>query len=397
MALKIRCMQSKEKVATPIIGRGEEMRALRGLISTVANSQATVLISGESGTGKELIARALHDESDRAGSRFVPVNCAAIPRELVEAELFGHRKGAFTGAVSDRVGRFELAHGGTLFLDEIGDLPLDIQVKLLRVLQERAVDPVGSMKSVEVDVRVVAASHKDLEAEVKAGRFREDLYYRLNVLPLHSPPLRRRVDDIPELAQFHAQRLAPKGRNAIRFSPDMLLALKSYHWPGNVRELINLVDRFTALFPGQEIGLRTVPAAMLPKGLAALRDELSPFPEVPEEARDSLPETLDADPSEDDNAVQDIIMLAQGMDELPSEGIQLKQRMAEMDAEQNAKKNSWQSFQSKSGGKKRTGFMTKKVGTKKDSMFRVPDGGRVGVTGSGQAVTDYTQRKRYDQ
>ena len=341
MALKIRCMQSKEKVATPIIGRGEEMRALRGLISTVANSQATVLISGESGTGKELIAHALHDESDRAGSRFVPVNCAAIPRELVEAELFGHRKGAFTGAVSDRVGRFELAHGGTLFLDEIGDLPLDIQVKLLRVLQERAVDPVGSMKSVEVDVRVVAASHKDLEAEVKAGRFREDLYYRLNVLPLHSPPLRRRVDDIPELAQFHAQRLAPKGRNAIRFSPDMLLALKSYHWPGNVRELINLVDRFTALFPGQEIGLRTVPAAMLPKGLAALRDELfgkiaasnvlTLFPEVPEEARDSLPETLDADPSEDDNAVQDIIMLAQGMDELPSEGIQLKQRMAEIE------------------------------------------------------------------
>jgi len=334
-------MQSKEKVATPIIGRGEEMRALRGLISTVANSQATVLISGESGTGKELIARALHDESDRAGSRFVPVNCAAIPRELVEAELFGHRKGAFTGAVSDRVGRFELAHGGTLFLDEIGDLPLDIQVKLLRVLQERAVDPVGSMKSVEVDVRVVAASHKDLEAEVKAGRFREDLYYRLNVLPLHSPPLRRRVDDIPELAQFHAQRLAPKGRNAIRFSPDMLLALKSYHWPGNVRELINLVDRFTALFPGQEIGLRTVPAAMLPNGLAALRDELfgkiaasnvlTLFPEVPEEARDSLPETLDADPSEDDNAVQDIIMLAQGMDELPSEGIQLKQRMAEIE------------------------------------------------------------------
>jgi len=194
---------------------------------------------------------------------------------------------------------------------------------------------------VEVDVRVVAASHKDLEAEVKAGRFREDLYYRLNVLPLHSPPLRRRVDDIPELAQFHAQRLAPKGRNAIRFSPDMLLALKSYHWPGNVRELINLVDRFTALFPGQEIGLRTVPAAMLPKGLAALRDELfgkiaasnvlTLFPEVPEEARDSLPETLDADPSEDDNAVQDIIMLAQGMDELPSEGIQLKQRMAEIE------------------------------------------------------------------
>lgn len=336
-------MPSKESVATPIIGRGEEMRALRTLIATVANSQATVLISGESGTGKELIARALHDESDRAGSRFVPVNCAAIPRELVEAELFGHRKGAFTGAVSDRVGRFELAHGGTLFLDEIGDLPLDIQVKLLRVLQERAVDPVGAMKPVEVDVRVVAASHKDLEAEVKAGRFREDLFYRLNVLPLQSPPLRRRVDDIPELSAFHAKRLAPKGRDAIRFSPDMLLALKSYNWPGNVRELINLVDRFTALFPGQEIGLRTVPAAMLPKGLAALRDELfgkiaasnvlTLFPEVPEEARESLPEadSVGQTKADDDNAVQDIIMLAQGLEELPSEGIQLKQRMAEIE------------------------------------------------------------------
>ena len=336
-------MPSKESVATPIIGRGEEMRALRTLIATVANSQATVLISGESGTGKELIARALHDESDRAGSRFVPVNCAAIPRELVEAELFGHRKGAFTGAVSDRVGRFELAHGGTLFLDEIGDLPLDIQVKLLRVLQERAVDPVGAMKPVEVDVRVVAASHKDLEAEVKAGRFREDLFYRLNVLPLQSPPLRRRVDDIPELSAFHAKRLAPKGRDAIRFSPDMLLALKSYNWPGNVRELINLVDRFTALFPGQEIGLRTVPAAMLPKGLAALRDELfgkiaasnvlTLFPEVPEEARESLPEadSVGQTTADDDNAVQDIIMLAQGLEELPSEGIQLKQRMAEIE------------------------------------------------------------------
>ena len=259
MALKIRCMQSKEKVATPIIGRGEEMRALRGLISTVANSQATVLISGESGTGKELIARALHDESDRAGSRFVPVNCAAIPRELVEAELFGHRKGAFTGAVSDRVGRFELAHGGTLFLDEIGDLPLDIQVKLLRVLQERAVDPVGAMKAVEVDVRVVAASHKDLEAEVKAGRFREDLFYRLNVLPVQSPPLRRRADDIPELAAFHAKRLAPKGRDAIHFSPDMLLALKSYNWPGNVRELENLLERIFILEDDDEILPRHLP------------------------------------------------------------------------------------------------------------------------------------------
>lgn len=330
-------MSSTDKKATPIIGRGEEMRALRGLIATVANANATVLISGESGTGKELVARALHDESDRAGGRFVPVNCAAIPKELVEAELFGYRKGAFTGAVGDRVGRFELAHGGTLFLDEIGDLPLDIQVKLLRVLQERSVDPVGSTKSVDIDVRVVSASHKDLEAEVKAGRFREDLYYRLNVLPLRTPALRERTEDIPEIVAHHALRLAPKGRNAIRFSPDMTLALKSYAWPGNVRELINLVDRFTALFPGQDIGLRTVPAAMLPKGLAALRDELfgkiassnvlELFPEAPQEVEDNFSMLID----EEDSSVQDIIMLAQGMDNLPPEGVPLKQRLAEIE------------------------------------------------------------------
>ena len=333
-------MSSNNKKPTPIIGRGEEMRALRGLIATVANANATVLISGESGTGKELVARALHDESDRAGGRFVPVNCAAIPKDLVEAELFGYRKGAFTGAAADRVGRFELAHGGTLFLDEIGDLPLDVQVKLLRVLQERAVDPVGSTKSVDIDVRVVSASHKDLEAEVKAGRFREDLYYRLNVLPLRTPALRERTEDIPEIVIHHAQRLAPKGRNAIRFSPDMMLALKSYQWPGNVRELINLVDRFTALFPGQEIGLRTVPAAMLPKGLASLRDELfgqisannvlELFPEMPQEVQacDAMQALL---PMEDDTSVQDIIMLAQGMDELPPEGVPLKQRLADIE------------------------------------------------------------------
>ena len=316
------------------------MRALRGLIATVANANATVLISGESGTGKELVARALHDESDRAGGRFVPVNCAAIPKDLVEAELFGYRKGAFTGAVTDRVGRFELAHGGTLFLDEIGDLPLDIQVKLLRVLQERSVDPVGSTKSVDIDVRVVSASHKDLEAEVKAGRFREDLYYRLNVLPLRTPALRERTADIPEIVDYHAQRLAAKGRNAIRISPDMMLALKSYQWPGNVRELINLIDRFTALFPAQEIGLRTVPAAMLPKGLASLRDELfgqmasnnvlELFPEMPQEVEASHA-TQALLPMEDDSSVQDIIMLAQGLDELPPEGVPLKQRLADIE------------------------------------------------------------------
>jgi sigma-54 dependent transcriptional regulator, flagellar regulatory protein len=175
-----------------IIGRSETILSLKRLIESVAQSDATVLVIGESGTGKELVARALHDHSQRAAKRFVPVNCGAIPKDLIESELFGHRKGAFTGAISDRMGRFELAQDGTLFLDEIGDLPLDMQVKLLRVLQERTVDPIGSNKPIDINVRVVAATHKDLEAEVQAGRFREDLYYRLNVLPVTTPPLRER-------------------------------------------------------------------------------------------------------------------------------------------------------------------------------------------------------------
>ena len=192
-----------------IIGDSKQMRALREMLSLVAGTTATVLISGESGSGKELVAQAIHDGSPRSKAAFVPINCAAIPRELLESELFGHRKGAFSGAIADRKGRFELADGGTLFLDEIGDMPAEMQVKLLRVLQEGVIDPVGSSVQVHVDVRVVAATHRDLEAECAAGRFREDLYFRLNVLPVQVPPLRERGDDIPRLiehfAKFHAQ------------------------------------------------------------------------------------------------------------------------------------------------------------------------------------------------
>jgi sigma-54 specific flagellar transcriptional regulator A len=248
------------------------MGALRRLICTVARSQATVLITGESGTGKELIARALHEASERRLGRFVAINCAAIPRELIESELFGHRKGAFTGAVVDRVGRFEQAHGGTIFLDEIGDLPLDMQVKLLRVLQERMVDPVGSLQSTRIDVRVVAATHRDLDSEVLAGRFREDLFYRLNVLPLASPALRERPEDVPELLSHHANRLAPEGCAPITFDAPTIEALRAYAWPGNVRELSNLVDRFTALFSGRCVSLRDIPLPMLPKGLHAAQE-----------------------------------------------------------------------------------------------------------------------------
>ncbi len=255
---------------TPIVGSSEPTQALLGLVKVLAVSHSTVLITGESGTGKELVAQALHRQSPRKHAPFVPINCGAIPRDLLESELFGHRKGAFTGAVTDRLGRFEMAHGGTLFLDEIGDLPLDMQVKLLRVLQDRVIHPVGASKPVPIDVRVVAATHKNLAEDVTHGKFREDLYYRLNVLPCQTTPLRERREDVPVLLDFYAARHAPEGVRPITFAPDLLQALMSYRWPGNVRELSNLVDRFTTLFPGQDVELRAIPASMLPPGLRAV-------------------------------------------------------------------------------------------------------------------------------
>ena len=262
------------KSSSHFIGNSPIAQALRRLISTIANSAATVLITGESGTGKELLARSLHEQSDRLGGSFVPINCSAIPKELLESELFGHRKGSFTGAVADRIGRFELAHGGTIFLDEIGDMSLDMQVKLLRVLQERVIDPVGSTRQIPIDVRVIAATHRDLETEIQAGRFREDLYYRLNVLPVVTPPLRERPQDIPELLNFYASHYKSAQVQAIRFNPAFLDALVNYAWPGNVRELTNLMDRFSTLYAGQMLDLRAIPANLLPKGLVPVQAEM---------------------------------------------------------------------------------------------------------------------------
>jgi sigma-54 specific flagellar transcriptional regulator A len=331
------------------IGASPGAEAIRHLIERVASSAATVLITGESGTGKELVARALHDQSDRSGGNFVPINCAAIPKDLLESELFGHRKGAFTGAMADRIGRFELAHGGTIFLDEIGDLSLDMQVKLLRVLQERTVDPVGGLKSVAVDVRVVAATHRDLEAEIEAGRFREDLYYRLNVLPLNTPALRQRAQDVPALLAHFAAHFADKGQTPIAFTPDFIEALKDYAWPGNVRELSNLVDRFNTLFSGQLLGLASVPSSLLPKGLRAIQAERVSTPIVdsleivaPLNMKDAHhsanadvmnPFANPAPPLAMDlhNEVEDIIMLAQGLPSLPPEGLSLKDRLADIE------------------------------------------------------------------
>ena len=328
------------------IGTSPIAQALRRLVTTISNSNATVLITGESGTGKELLARSLHEQSDRIGGSFVPINCSAIPKELLESELFGHRKGSFTGAVADRIGRFELAHGGTIFLDEIGDMSLDMQVKLLRVLQERVIDPVGSTRQIPIDVRVIAATHRDLETEIQAGRFREDLYYRLNVLPVVTPPLRERPQDIVELLHFYANHYKLPNGQAVRFAPDFLEALVAYPWPGNVRELCNLMDRFSTLYAGQLLDLRAIPANLLPKGLVPIQadmllrsgplvdaQEMTPPPEVLAEmnasAGFSVPMTDQPEPQ--DNEIESIIMLAQGMPHLPPEGMSLKDRLAEIE------------------------------------------------------------------
>jgi formate hydrogenlyase transcriptional activator len=227
-----------------IVGRSPALRRVLQQVETVAPTGSTVLIRGETGTGKELIARALHDLSPRTGRTFVKLNCAAIPTGLLESELFGHEKGAFTGAVSQKIGRFEVAHQGTLFLDEVGDIPLELQPKLLRVLQEQEFERLGGTKTIKVDVRLVAATHRDLAKMVADGSFREDLYYRLNVFPVTLPPLRERSDDIPRLVAHFTQRFARRmGRQIEAIPSEVMDALVRYTWPGNVRELQNIIER----------------------------------------------------------------------------------------------------------------------------------------------------------
>jgi Nif-specific regulatory protein len=246
-----------------IIGTSSAMRGVYELISQVAPSGATVLITGESGTGKELIAAELHRLSKRAGAPLIKINCAALPESIIESELFGHEKGAFTGAVKDRKGRFELAHRGTLFLDEIAELSPQTQVKLLRVLQERELERVGGTSTIKVDVRLIAATNRNLEAEVKQGRFREDLYYRLNVFPLHIPPLRERKSDLVLLADFFAEKYAEKNGKLIkRISTPALDLLTSYSWPGNVRELENAIERAVILSADMVIHSYNLPPSL---------------------------------------------------------------------------------------------------------------------------------------
>lgn len=266
-----RCQIAKETVKfltssinkTPLfrslVGNSDSIRRVRRLIEQVSDTEASVLILGESGTGKEVVARNIHSLSSRGSKPFVPINCGAIPGELLESELFGHEKGAFTGAITSRQGRFELANGGTLFLDEIGDMPLVMQVKLLRVLQERCFERVGSNKSIEVNVRIIAATHRNLELAIKEGSFREDLFYRLNVFPIEVPPLRHRCEDIPLLFNELISRIEGEGRPTVRLMPDAMEALSLYGWSGNVRELANLVERLTILHPNGIVSREELP------------------------------------------------------------------------------------------------------------------------------------------
>jgi two-component system nitrogen regulation response regulator NtrX len=249
-----RALRARVDRREALVGTSEAMVRLRDQVAMAAPSNGRVLVSGENGTGKELVARQIHALSHRKTGPFVEVNCAAIPEELIESELFGHIKGAFTGAVADRRGKFETATGGTLFLDEVGDMSVKTQAKVLRALQEQIVEPVGGHSSVRVDVRVIAATNKDLAEEIRQGRFREDLYFRLNVIPIYVPPLREREDDVVRLADHFAAEFAREyGRRQKGFAPDAVEVLRAYRWPGNVRELRNVIERLMIMVPGDVI------------------------------------------------------------------------------------------------------------------------------------------------
>ncbi len=243
----------------PLIGNSNAIERINLMIDQVSDTNASVLIMGDSGTGKEVIARNIHVQSSRSKKPFVPINCGAIPAELLESELFGHEKGAFTGAISSRQGRFELAEGGVLFLDEIGDMPLPMQVKLLRVLQERCYEKVGSNKTIKTDVRVIAATHHRLEELISDGRFREDLFYRLNVFPIEVSPLHERDSDIPLLIHEMIARIERENRGSVRLSKKAIAMLQRYRWPGNVRELANLIERLAILFPHGVVDSKDLP------------------------------------------------------------------------------------------------------------------------------------------
>src|SRR5579863_10501676 len=258
------CEQQGSGAATLPTGTSDAIRQINRLIRQVAAFDSNVLILGESGTGKEVVARAVHQSSPRRARTFVPINCGAIPAELLESELFGHEKGAFTGALTARKGRFEIAEGGTIFLDEIGDMNPTMQVKLLRVLQERVFERVGSCVSQRCDVRIIAATHHNLEESIARGTFREDLFYRLNVVPIEMPPLRARGEDLPLLIADLVQRGGAAGRPPVQFAAATIEALKAYRWPGNVRELGNLIERMSIQCGARAVTIADLPARYRP-------------------------------------------------------------------------------------------------------------------------------------
>ncbi|WP_076540217.1 sigma-54 dependent transcriptional regulator [Shewanella sp. UCD-KL21] len=311
---------NQTKLFRSLVGRSEGIANVRHLISQVASSDATVLVLGQSGTGKEVVARNIHYMSDRRDGPFIPVNCGAIPPELLESELFGHEKGSFTGAISTRKGRFELAENGTLFLDEIGDMPLQMQVKLLRVLQEKVFERVGGSKTISTDVRIVAATHRDLETMISENEFREDLYYRLNVFPIEMPSLSERSDDVPLLLQELVSRVFNEGRGKIRFTQRAIESLKAHNWSGNVRELSNLVERLTILFPGGLVDVNDLPRKYryidVPEYCVEVSEE--------QQERDALASIFN-----DDEPIE--LPDTRFPSELPPEGVNLKDLLAELE------------------------------------------------------------------
>lgn len=278
-----------------IIGESVPMKALRQQLALMAGTNGRVLIYGESGTGKELVAHAIHAHSQRRNEALVEVNCAAIPEDLIESELFGHRKGAFAGALEDKIGKLQKADGGTLFLDEVGDMSLKTQAKVLRSLEEQRFEPVGAEESIRVDVRVIAATNKNLEEEIERGNFREDLFYRLNVIPFHVPPLRERIEDIPLLAEhFLREFVAAYGRKPKELTPEAIQILQEYGWPGNVRELRNLMERIVILNPQTRIDARHIPLQQPAGGRAKSTEKFVSLQEVREAAeRDYILRKLD--------------------------------------------------------------------------------------------------------
>jgi sigma-54 specific flagellar transcriptional regulator A len=319
--------QSQQSSNTPVfrtlVGNSRAIKSVQKMIDQVADSEANVLILGESGTGKEVVARNLHHFSRRRHKPFVPVNCGAIPAELLESELFGHEKGAFTGAITARKGRFEMAEGGTLFLDEIGDMPLPMQVKLLRVLQERTYERVGSNKTLTANVRIIAATHRNLEEHIADGRFREDLFYRLNVFPIDMPALRERPEDIPLLINELIKRIEHESRGTVRLTPAAMTSLCRSEWPGNVRELANVVERLVILFPYATVDFDDLPDKYQIEG-DSLPEQISnaimqsPQPEPLTEVEESI--------ERDDDDAQTALL-----DSLPEEGLDLKEHLANLE------------------------------------------------------------------